>query len=115
MKNNLLSHTWYSAAFKKDQKTRRAEKKPAVQATTTGKPQYGASHEERVKQFDEALNRLPVEMRENSAPTRNRRMVLQAIGFNAEPAVRRGHILFETGPPGPAAGISGGPTEGVKR
>jgi RNA polymerase sigma-70 factor (ECF subfamily) len=37
---------------------------PAVHATTTGKPLCGASHEERVKQFDEALNRLPVEMRE---------------------------------------------------
>jgi RNA polymerase sigma-70 factor, ECF subfamily len=37
---------------------------PAVRATTTGKPQYGASHEERVKHFHEALNRLPVEMRE---------------------------------------------------
>jgi RNA polymerase sigma-70 factor, ECF subfamily len=165
VKNNLLSHTWYSATFKRDQKTRRAEKKPdsgnkgavrnqlaipmeekqsifeelclphldaaynlarwlvggdeeaqdvvqnayiralkgfkgfrgdnprawllaivrdaayswlkkhakhshtvpfdtAVHATTKGKAQYGASHEERVKQFDEALNRLPVEMRE---------------------------------------------------
>ena len=165
MKNNLLSNIWYSEAFKRDQKTRRAEKKPnsgnkatvcnqlaipmeekqsifeelclphldaaynlarwlvgrdedaqnvvqdayvralkgfkgfrgdnarawllaivrnaayswlkkhakqshivpfdtAVHATTTGKPLYGASHEERVKQFDEALNRLPVEMRE---------------------------------------------------
>jgi len=37
---------------------------PGIHARTTGKPLSESSHEERVQQLDEALNRLPVEMRE---------------------------------------------------
>src|SRR5271166_6773959 len=50
----------------------------------------------------------------NFGPARNRRMVLQAIGFNTERAVRHGDVPVKPGPPAPAAGISGGSTEGIK-
>jgi RNA polymerase sigma factor (sigma-70 family) len=37
---------------------------PAIHARTTARPLSESSHEERVQQLEEALNRLPVEMRE---------------------------------------------------
>lgn len=37
---------------------------PAIHIRSNGTPLYESSHEERVQQLEEALNRLPIEMRE---------------------------------------------------
>jgi RNA polymerase sigma factor (sigma-70 family) len=60
----IVRNTAYSWLKKHTKQSYMVPFDPAIHARTNGTPLYESSHEERVQQLDEALNRLPVKMRE---------------------------------------------------